>query len=155
VGTSRSPAELQSKLNHLVRDYQDLPVALVREASLATKASIKAIAPARLRGVGKKGQKLDVGFNMIGRGESAQSLIFARGPWQLIERDTAAHRIPRERGKRARMRYAVIPGVGVRAWAHHPGTKGQHPWAKGVAAAKPVVARLFASRSELVIRRIF
>ena len=155
MGTSRSPAELAGKFGRLANEYHDLPLSLVKESSLITKTTIKGIAPARLRGAGKRGAKLDVGYTVIGAGTSAQSLVYARGPWQLIERDTAAHRIPREKTGRGRRRYAVIPGVGVRAWAQHPGTKGQHPWRKGVVAARPVVGGLFKARGNLALRRIF
>lgn len=155
MGTSRSPGELSGKLTRLAAEYQDLPYSTVQEASLTTKKIIKGIAPARLRGVGKRGAKLDVAYNIIGKGEESASLIFARGPWQLIERDTSPHRIPKERGARARKRYVVIPGYGVRASANHPGTHGKHPWAKGVDVAKPVVGLLFRSKASLAIRRIF
>jgi hypothetical protein len=45
----------------------------------------------------------------------------------------------------------VINGE-VRATAHHPGTKGKHPWAKGVESARPIVKALYsqALHSELV-----
>lgn len=156
MGTSRSPDELAAKLGRLAGEYQDLPLTLVKESSFLTKTSIKGIAPARLRGVGKKGAKLDVRYNVGSYGDDAKSLVFATGPWQLIERSTRAHRIPRVRASaRAKRRVVVIPSVGVRASANHPGAKGQHPWRKGVEAAQPAVRRLFETRSVLPLRRVF
>lgn len=154
MGTSSSPAELAGKLGRLTREYQDLPRTLVNEASLATKTSIKAVAPARLRGVGRRGAKLDVRYNVAGQGESVKALVFALGPWQLIEGPTAPHRIPRER-TRGKRRYAVIPGLGVFSSAQHPGTHGQHSWRKGVEAAKPVVTRLFYLQGAVPLRKVF
>jgi hypothetical protein len=91
----------------------------------------------RLRGVGKKGARIGVRYDI----DQKKALVRATGPFHLIENDTKAHRIPKQRGARARTRYAVIPGVGVRAYANHPGTKGKHPWAKGVEAAMPIQRR--------------
>lgn len=164
MGVSHSMAEFQGKLNRLAQDYADEPLAIVKEGSLIVKNSVKAIAPARLRGVGKKGAKLDVRYNVAGAGIDAKSLVFAVGPFQLIENDTKPHPIPKVRGARARTRYAVIPGGaeggvhgmrGVRTRVDHPGTQGKHPWAKGVEAAAPAVQRLFEVRGELALRRVF
>ena len=155
MGVSNSPAELRRKLDRLGDDYKDLPLSLVKESSLIVKLAVTRRAPARLSGVGKRGAKLGVRYNVAGSGDDAKSLIFATGPFHLIERNTKSHRIPKQRGRRARQRYAVIPGVGVRAYANHPGTKGQHPWEKGVDDAAPAVRKLLGTRSALVLRRIF
>jgi hypothetical protein len=115
----------------------------VRIAALAVKTSVlgqlqvAGVKDGKLRGVGKRGAKVGVSFTVTGH----TAIVKATGPFPLIESDTKAHRIPRERGARGRRRYAVIPGVGVRAFANHPGTKGKHPWAKGVAAAQPAAAK--------------
>jgi hypothetical protein len=82
-------------------------------------------------------------------------LLFARGPWQFVEHDTAAHRIPRARGPRARARYAVVPDVGPRRHVEHPGTHGTKPFARGVERGEPIVARMFANRGEAVLRAVF
>jgi len=156
MGLSRSPAELRRKFERLADDVADLDLAVVKEASQATKEAVLKRAPARLSGVGKRGAKLGVRYN-VSNSTEPKSLVFATGPFQLIENNTKAHRIPKERKQRkgARRRLAVIPGVGPRAWAMHPGTKGQHPWAKGVKAAEPEVAALLEKRTTLAIRRIF
>jgi hypothetical protein len=61
----------------------------------------------------------------------------------LIESDTRPHRIPKQR-RRGKSRVIAIPGVGVRAYAQHPGTKGKHPWRKGTAKALPKVPAVIA-----------
>jgi len=154
VGVSHSGAELAGKLGRLAGDFGDMPKVLVKESSLLTKQTIKGFAPARLRGAGRRGANLDVSYNVVGSGEEAASLVFARGPWQLIERDTAAHQIPRQRGPRARARYAVF-GNNVFSRVSHPGTRGKHPWEHGVNAAVPLVNELFRTKGALAIRRIF
>jgi hypothetical protein len=69
----------------------------------------------------------------------------ATGPWQLIEENTSPHIIRPKRRSKSKGRGAKgaigIPGIGPRAYAHHPGTKGKHPWAKGVEKAEPLVAK--------------
>lgn len=124
-------------------ELQRLEQRTVLIAAMAVKKSVQAqlaaagVQNGKLRGVGKRGAKVGVRYDMAGK----KALVRATGPFQLIERDTKAHQIPRARGARARKRYAVIPGVGVRAYANHPGTKGKHPWAKGVVAAIPVAEK--------------
>jgi hypothetical protein len=49
----------------------------------------------------------------------------------------------------------VIPGVGVRRSAQHPGTKGKYPWRKGNAAAEEKVQQVLTSKTATVIRRNF
>lgn len=86
----------------------------------------------RLSGVGKPGGKLGVKYTV-----SADSAVIREtGPGHLIERSTKPHRIgPKRR------RGILIRGVGVRAWAQHPGTAGKATWAKGRAAAEPVIRK--------------
>ena len=91
MGTSHSWAEVTVKFKSLAREYADLPKSQVEEASLIVKKSVVTRAPARLRGVGKRGAKLGVRYNLTQQREAvAQSLVFATGPFQLIERDTKA-----------------------------------------------------------------
>lgn len=133
-----------AKTERMVGELGKLEAATVTVAALAVKTSVLAQLQAagvdngRLRGVGKKGAPVGVSVAVTGH----TAIVAATGKaFVLIESDTKAHRIPRERGPRARRRYAVIPGVGVRAFANHPGTKGKHPWEKGVAAAIPLAAK--------------
>lgn len=160
MGVSRSGRELSVKLAKVANDLDDLPAVQVKMASLHVKKSILTLAPARLRNVGKKGSKLGVRFNMGIYDGVAKSLVFATGPWQIIERDTKPHRIPRAttgrgRNKRANKRPVLIPGVGVRAWANHPGTRGKHPFDRGVKAAMPEAKRILESPTAALLRKHF
>lgn len=127
---------------------------MVLVAAQAVKTSVQAqmqaagVENGKLRGVGKRGAKVGVRYDVLGD----KALVRATGPFHLLERDTKEHRIPKVRGARARKRVVVIPGVGVRAWANHPGTKGKHPWAKGVTVAIPIQhkAQGIALRQSLV-----
>lgn len=115
----------------------------VRQAALDGKRLVQSAWAAagvnggRLRGVGKRGAKLSVGFDMR-PGPSPSALLKARGPAHLIESNTRPHDIkPRKKKGRA----VVIPGVGPRARAHHPGTRGKHPWRNAMSAMPAVLAR--------------
>lgn len=115
----------------------------VEVAALAVKTSVTAqmaaagVQNGKLRGVGKKGQKIGVRYDIAG----SKALVRATGPFHLIERDNKDHRTPKVRGSRSKRRVVVIPGVGVRAYANVKGSKGKHPWAKGVAAAVPAAEK--------------
>lgn len=91
----------------------------------------------RLSGVGKRGARVGVRFDE--RGD--RTVMRAVGPMQLLANPTKARRIPRKRGPRARRRVVVIPGVGVRAYANHPGTPGKDTWRRGARQAQPKINR--------------
>lgn len=93
--------------------------------------------------------KVGVNYKLRDTKDGAYARIQATGPLPLIERDVKDHRIPRanarlrrRRGAASRRKIVVIPGVGVRAYAEHPGTQGQHPFERGWDATRrrvPVV----------------
>lgn len=167
MGTSHTTEALAAKLLAAAEAYRVMDVTVVREAAQVTKTTVKAGAPARLRGVGKSGAKLDVRYNLSTAGDTPAALVFASGPWPLIERDTQPHQIPRQRSSASFVGvfgHAVIPGGaeggvhgrgGVRTRVQHPGTRGQRPWAKGVERARPVVSRMFQVQGESVLRALF
>lgn len=130
---------------------KELPIVGITEASQLTKTSILALAPARLSGVGKRGAKLGVKYRVSKSGDGAQSQINATGPFQLIERDTRAHSEPRKHRPR---RYNAIPGEGVFSHVEHPGTKGKHPFERGVLAALPACLKFFDLSTSSVIRSL-
>lgn len=117
----------------------------VEAAASKAKAIIAEGAPGRLRNAGRNGANLGIRYQIQGAGTDVSARLHATGPWPLIESDTPAHTIrPKKRrgGRRSGRGGGVsVPGVGVFRLVHHPGTKGKHPWAKGVAQASPVVAR--------------
>jgi hypothetical protein len=63
--------------------------------------------------------------------------------------------VGRGKRRRANTKPIVIPGVGVRRSAQHPGTKGKYPWRKGNEAAEPKVREVLTSKTATVIRRNF
>lgn len=104
----------------------------------------------RLSGVGKRGAKVGARFDVVGQ----QTHVYATGPLQFVAHPMSPHRIPKVR-KRGRKRVAVIPGVGVRAHAMHPGTKGKDTWRRGVKAARPKVTKVAEGEWSRIIRRAF
>ena len=105
----------------------------------------------RLSGVGKRGAKVGARFDIKGRDRVE---LKATGPLHLIERPTRAHRIPRQR-KRGRRRYAVIPGVGVRAYANHPGTRAKRTWTRAVPKAQDAATDEIGKEYSRWIRQAF
>lgn len=172
-----SPEQVAAKFGRLAAEYQDLPLAQVKESSLIVKTAVTKLAPGRLRGVGKKGAKLGVRYNVGTYNGEAKSLVYVTGPWHLIERDTRAHIIPALKGQKSSQRGAqratkgrmygpafggvkakpqvIVIGKNVRAMAFHPGTQGKHPFDKGVLASRAAVKRLWEGKANLAIRRIF
>lgn len=126
----------------------------VRTSAIAIKTSIVEISPNRLRGVGKKGAKLGVRYKITNTGETNNAVVAATGPWQFIEGDTRAHRIPRAR-TRGKRRVVVIPGVGIRAYADHPGTKGKHLFRKGAVAGMALAGRIQQAETAAALKAIF
>lgn len=115
-----------------------------------------------------KGAKVDVKITTQGSGSSTRALVLPVGPVSLVEGDTRAHREPfqylseRTGGQRsysmARRRRAVragfvyIPGVGVRAYARHPGTTGRHPFGRAMETTGGVAGRVGAEVFARAIR---
>lgn len=126
-------AKMGGELRRLERNMV-LVAAQTVKTSVQSQMAAAGVQNGKLRGVGKRGAKIGVRYDTIGD----KALVRATGPFHLLERDTKAHTIPKTRGARARKRVVVIPGVGVRAYANHPGSKGKHPWEKGVVAAIPI-----------------
>ena len=152
MGTSHSFAELDAKLQRLAREMTNLPHSNVEAASLIVKKSVSALLPSRLRGTSRKGSKLDVRFNMDTYSDGAKSLVYPIGKIHLLEDDLPKHDIPRVR-TRGKRRYGVIGGHPYSV-IHHPGTKGKHPWARGVEAALPAVKRIFDASGITALRKV-
>lgn len=113
-----------------------------------TRTSIRAVAPSgRLRGVGKKGAAVGARYDVKGKTATVQ----ATGPVQLIERDTKAHTEGpkvKSKGKGKGGKRALSWGGGdfASAVVSHPGTKGKHPFAKGIEAGTPAAETLIRNR---------
>jgi len=136
-----SPLVAAGKFGLLAKGLAGLEKEVLLQGGLIVKRSVQAQLVAagagsgRLRGVGKKGAKVGVRVDPLGRAV----LVRATGPVHLLESKTRAHRIPKD--SRASTWVISIPGVGVRAFANVKGTKGKYPWAKGVVAAAPMVGK--------------
>lgn len=105
-----------------------------------------------LHGVGAKGAKVSVRYDVLTRGQAA--IVYARGPFHLVERDTKPHEIrPKRRGRRGKR--ALTTPYGPRARVEHPGTKGRHPFEHGVDIARPAVTRIVHTGITRAISRKF
>lgn len=106
----------------------------------------------RMSGIGKKGAKVGVSYDVKGY-KNPSVLVRALGPVHLVERSTKPHRIPKQ--NRRKKKYAVVPGVGVREHANHPGTHGKRPWGRGVDAALPAVPRIIQAGVHQALKDTF
>lgn len=146
---TQSLAQFAARAKNLGPDLQSNLKRGINAAALHTKRSVEAeMASAgvgkRLSGVGTRGARIGVRYDVKGT-DNPVALVRATGPFHLVERSTKAHAItPKKRGRRvaARKKALNIPGVGARASAQHPGTRGKHAFAKGVERAKPGVRRI-------------
>jgi len=94
-------------------------------------------------------------------------IVKASGPWQIIEYDTRPHPIPGLSGAKASRKTGLTKTFGpayrglrkpiafdgiVRRTVWHPGTKGQYPFHKGAALARPLIPKVYSAaiKSELI-----
>lgn len=131
---AKAPARLKATEAEMVRAAALAVTAAERESLSRVTGGTN-----RLRGVGRSGAKLGVGFDVKGT-QKPTALVAARGPWHLIEYPSAGHDIPRRR-RRGAKRALAGPNFGPVARVHHPGVKRPHqPWAKGLEVGVPVGA---------------
>lgn len=153
MGSSSSVGELIGKLEKAAQALEKSRTTALKAGSAEAKKQIEAarnvVAPSgRLRNAGKNGAALSVRSAIAGD----TATVSASGPWPLIESDTPRHVIgaasrnvkrqgpvlPGARklgGVRQRGGGVRLPNGGIRRSVVHPGTKGKHPFRKGVAAA--------------------
>lgn len=156
MGTSRSAGELARKMTQAGRAIDGAAKDGVFKSALLVKTSVMGElgGVTRLRGVGKRGAKIGVRFD-VKPGNNPSARVRATGPFHLIESDTKPHKVtPKGKGRNKR-RAINIPGIGPRASAKHPGTKGKHPWEKGVRRALPRVPQVMMSEQVASLRRFF
>lgn len=155
-----TPAQVAAKFAAAADGIARTPRRVTEAAALTVKRSVQAhlvvAAPRGRLNVGRKGARVGVRYTLAGN----TAVVKMTGPAQLIERDTKAHRIPRAtvgrgRRQRANTKVVVIPGVGVRASAAHPGTRGKHPWEKGLRAALPAIPKAAADAYFAPLRQVF
>lgn len=162
MGISRSPAEVAAKFKKLERGLAAAHRDGVTAAALLITRSVRqelgrAAPGGRLGGVGRRGARISVGFDTPKSVVNPVALVRMRGPAHLIERDTKPHAIaPRRRRSRSGGRRALlVPGVGMRASVQHPGTKGKHPWERGVRAVQRQVLPTIARETDRAIAKAF
>lgn len=154
-----TPQQFAVRARSFVNDLPDVERRGVESAALLVKNAVNAQlrvavgADLRMSGVRKKGARVGARYE---KGQSkSTAVVQAFGPMPLIENDTPPHRIPKVRGRRARKRVVVIPGVGVRAWAHHPGTKGKRPWERAINRSVPKVPAVIQAETGKALRKSF
>lgn len=161
MGVSANPAQFVAKLQRATANMQAADRAAVRAAALAATTVIRgevrqAVPSGRLSGVGRKGTRVSVGFNVRGT-TNPTALITARGPLHLVENDTSPHQIPKERtarSRRASKRIRLADGS-VRGTVQHPGTRGKKPFAKGKQKAQAPARAAFQGVVADSIRKAF
>jgi hypothetical protein len=132
----------------------------INAGSLALKRSIETRLPQsrRLRGVGKRGARVGVRYDIRDAGQRATSVVRATGPLHLLERDTKPHVIePKSKGRAAnrRQRAGAVRLVdgSFRRRVPHPGTTGQKPFAKGITDGKPKALRAMRNSTVDAVKR--
>jgi hypothetical protein len=153
----------------------DLPAVqrrAVQRSALGMKESIVAEIRHAVPDMGVKGFRgrrqvhIGAGYRIRQGAGGAYAVVSAKGPLQLIERDTKAHSIPkilatkgsskRKRQSRLQRRHVLlIPGIGYRKVVHHPGTSGKHPFRHGVDAFKGQVPVIFAAETRKLMMQVF
>jgi hypothetical protein len=131
---------------------------IVREGAIAAKKAqldemrSDAGGDLRLSHVGRRGANIGARFDLRGTGRTTSAEIKATGPVPILANPTKPHRIPRARKGR---RVISIPGIGVRASANHPGTKGKDTWVKGREKAQPRVKTVIGRKTDEVVTKAF
>lgn len=148
------PSDVRRKVQAMERAVVRDRAAIVRQAANEAAEQQRQIVARdtggdmKLSGVGRRrgrpgGRAVGVRVRMAGN----TAEVLASGPMPLIDRPIPPHTITsafgRGRGVTASGRRAVIriPGVGFRASAQHPGTRGKDTWDRGKRQALPAADR--------------
>lgn len=150
---SQMPSDLLKRINKIEKALMDARKDTLRAAAEAAKEAQQDV----MRG--------DAGGDLIlsrvrsGRGAKIGARyklgldgaeISATGPLPLLANPIKPHQISSKRG-----RSLAIPGIGVRASAHHPGTRGKDTWNRGREKAEPKVTKIVGKRTDDVVRKAF
>lgn len=154
---SNAGATLKRKLDAIAREVERAERAATTRGATVLKQAVEKRLPAskRLRGVGKSGSKIGVRYDIKADGK-AEVKATGKG-FQILERDTKAHTV---QPKRARARKQTGRGGGVRLAdgsvrraVKHPGTKGQHPFEKGIEAGTPAAVKAIRDMTMPAIKK--
>jgi len=153
---SQMPGDLKRRVDKIDRAIKTHETDMLRAGAMAAKDAhldvMKHDAGGDLtlsRVRSGRGAKVGVSFTI----QSHEAIVKATGPLPLLANPIKPHVIPKQRGRRRRV--IAIPGIGVRASAQHPGTKGKDTWTRGREKAAPKVKVAIAKRSDEVVRRAF
>jgi hypothetical protein len=145
MGTSRSAAELSTKMNRIATTIPRATRTGVSESALRGKNTIIAVAAQRGVSTGSRiaGGKWSVRYDIKGTTRPT-ALLRIRGQFHLVESPTRGHPIPGNRRRRNRKKALAFNGV-VRAKVQHPGTRGKFIFRDAkkriVAATPPAVMK--------------
>jgi hypothetical protein len=175
---SRDLLDLAASAKRVADSMEGTQTRAVHKAALHTVRLVRAEIRAatgdmRLSGVGRKGARVGAKYDVMGT-RNPTALIKATGPMQLIERNTSPHGI-QPRGYRVSKRWlnavakgklaadsdpvylgggkALKFGGGFYRRAMHPGTRGQHPFRRGVDRAAPDTPRIFQREIRALVAR--
>lgn len=163
MGVSRSPAQLVAKLDRWAVEIEGANRAAVSAAALIvvkeirTRTAVATGGDMRLSGVGRKGAKVGVGYDVKGT-KNATALIRARGPFHLVERDVRRHDIAPKRVKTGRNRgpkALTIKGRFAASAKNAGGSKGRHPFEHGAKAAQPKAVMAFQREQDKALAKVF
>ena len=166
----------------MTRDLGDLAASASRAAKAMPAAQLKGVEKSALHTVtiirkqiasavgpdmrmsgasrGKAGAKVGARYKVYAKAGDPVAYIRATGPLQLIERDTQAHTITargrtrKKRGKGFRAgAKALTVGTGFRVRVEHPGTRGKHPFERGVELAGKDTKKIFKREIGLALEK--
>ncbi len=100
-----------------------------------------------------KGAAIGVRYDIRGTGRNVSAEVKATGPVPLLANPIPAHRIPKASGRRRKV--LAIPGIGVRASANHPGTRGKDTWNRGRERAEPKVRTVIGRNTDMAVAKAF
>jgi hypothetical protein len=125
----------------------------VAKAALLVKTSVQAElgGVTRLRGVGKRGAKIGVRYDITKTARTPSATVRMVGPAHLLERDTRAHPIAPKGTKVLHL----ANGQFVARVEDHPGTRGKHPFEHGVDKSAPLVPRVMFQEQIASLRKVF
>lgn len=148
-------AKALDRLNKLPSAVVQANKKAVERAAFAMKTSVQRQRgfTSRLRGVGRSGARVGVRYDVRGV-KNPTAIVRATGPFHLIESDTKAHEIAPRSRRRGGGKRAVFTPYGPKARVQHPGTKGRHPFARGVEASLPAVRKIMGSAMTSSIRGV-
>lgn len=104
----------------------------------------------RVLGRVRSGKGAKVGARWKDDGKTSVS-VSATGPLPLLANPMPPHDIP----KKAKAKRLLIPGIGVRATVHHPGTPGKDSWNRGAEKAAPKITEVITGDMDKAVRRSF